>query len=401
MKLRSGKVTGDVLLNFLAALIPIIVLQLIIYPRVAAGVDADKYGLMITIYSFMSMISLSLGNVVNNIRLINLKEYENNKIVGDYNFIILFFVIVNAAIIIVGTIYYEPQIDILSIILILLASTFLLLDEYLEVAFRIELNYKRILENRMCLTIGYLIGFILFFMTSRWEYIFLFGQIGSFVFIISHTLLLREPFVKTKLFKKVSRDIIFLLGASIVGNAMSYADKLLLYPLLGGRQVAIYYTAAIIGKMVSMAITPITGVMLSYISHKNYVSKEIFHRVIFIGVLVSVIGYIVCIVITKPILMILYPQWMEVAMKYVPLTTLAVVISAFCSLINPFVMKFCNMYWQTVISLISTGMYLASSIVLLHFFGLMGFCCGTVLGYMVKLGISIFVYYKHNKNFVS
>ena len=112
----------------------------------------------------------------------------------------------------------------------------------------------------------------------------------------------------------------------------------------------------------------------------------------------AVVGYFICFIITKPILEILYPQWLDTAMEIVPVTILSTVIASFCSLINPFALKYCSIHWQVIINFISIGSYVVMSLILVKYYGLIGFCWGTVVGYIVKLLITIFIYFTKNKN---
>ena len=77
------KIVLDMFLNIIAATVPVAVLQLVVYPVTAKNIGGNEYGLMLTIYSVWIMISNSLGNVLNNIRLLYDKDYKDDK--GDFN----------------------------------------------------------------------------------------------------------------------------------------------------------------------------------------------------------------------------------------------------------------------------------------------------------------------------
>ena len=397
MQLKKRKIVSDVLLNFISALLPIIILQFIVYPIVARNTSNDEYGLMITIYSLLCMVAFSLGNVTNNIRLITQNKYEQSKFQGDFNVLLIVFSVVDIAIISFGTIFYEGAMDFVSIIMIVVSSILLLLDEYLEVYFRINLNFRKVLYNRFSLTIGYIVGTTLFIITKHWEFIYIGGQLASFLFLATNTPLLKEPLKTTAFFKETLKDCSALIGASLLSNAMNYADKLLLYPLIGGVGVAIYYAASLLGKMISMAISPVTSVVLSYISQYDSIKNHAVLKLLKYGVLICGVGYIATLIVTKPILIFLYPDWVNEAMEIVPVITLATIISAMCGLLNPFVLKFCKTSWQIVINTMSTIIYIVAALALISPFGLIGFCWGTVMGCASKLIIMLLVYFYVNR----
>ena len=188
-----------------------------------------------------------------------------------------------------------------------------------------------------------------------------------------------------------------LLSAVFLSNIMNYADKMILFPILGGTLVSIYYTATILGKIVGMVVTPISSVILSYISKRDNLERKKFNRVLLVGICVCTIGYCICMLISKFILGILFPQWVDQVMEYIPITTIALSLNAMCSIIHPFVLKFCDMKWQIVINGVSSMTYLACSLIFLQISGLTGFCIGTVIGYLSKVMLLIFIYYKFKK----
>jgi hypothetical protein len=63
-------------------------------------------------------------------------------------------------------------------------------------------------------------------------------------------------------------------------------------------------------------------------------------------------------------------------------------------MIQPFVLKFCDIKWQILISAVGLITYFCASLVLWKFFGLFGFCYGTAIGMLAKLILMLAIYYK-------
>ena len=103
---KNKKIILDMILNIIAATIPVAVLQLIVYPITAKNIGGDEYGLMLTIYSVWIMISNSLGNVLNNVRLLWNGEYEEGEIKGDFNILLIQWGVINAVIIGAVIVFY-------------------------------------------------------------------------------------------------------------------------------------------------------------------------------------------------------------------------------------------------------------------------------------------------------
>ena len=199
------------------------------------------------------------------------------------------------------------------------------------------------------------------------------------------------------LYDTVNRDVNLYTIATFSNSSMSYADKLVLYPLMGGHVVSIYYTATILGKIVSMVSGPITSVILSYISKWNRDKKSIFSKVLILGGGLAIIGYVITMLISRPVIELLFPQWLDEVMIYIPITTFAIVIQTLNSFLNPFILKFYDIKWQIVINIISVSVYFLGSLILWHFYGMIGFCVGTIVGHAAKTLIMVLLHFNAEK----
>ena len=273
---KKWKFILDMGLNIGAVSAPIAILQLLIYPYLAKHLSAEEYGLMITMYSMWIVVSNSIGNVLNNIRLLRSSEYEENSLQGDFPLILYKWGGINVIIILIASIFYLKGFFLINILYSILIATLILLKSYFEVGLRIKLNYVAILFNGLLQSAGFVIGLCVFYFTGVWQAVFIFGFSFCVCFTILKTGMLKEQSKKTMLYDTVNRDVNLYTIATFSNSSMSYADKLVLYPLMGGHVVSIYYTATILGKIVSMVSGPITSVILSYISKWNRDKKSIF-----------------------------------------------------------------------------------------------------------------------------
>lgn len=393
--LQKKTIIYDVVLNLAAVVMPLALLQLLVYPQVAKHIAGQEYGLMLTIYSVWIMIPNSVGNVFNNIKLLRFPEYQKHGIQGDFPVLISRWLSIILVIVFVAIWFYYGSFTITHIITGTFIGFLIFLNAYLSVWFRIELNYLSVLINSVCLSVGYLAGYIVFRMTGAWEWIFLLGYLFSCLFCVVKTPLLREPYQKTILYPAVKKDSVSLIIASVIGNLINCADKLVLYPLMGGMAVSVYYTATILGKITGMLTGPINSVALSYITRWDKNKAGIFTKVLYAGLAICLLGYVVAILMARSVIGFLFPQWLEQVMEIIPLTTATVMLGVLTSILQPFVLKYCKLQWQTIISAVSSIVYFASALALWHYFGLKGFCVGTILGILVKLVLMITVYFKN------
>lgn len=380
MKIR---VLYNIILNIIASAFPIAVLQLLIYPVLAKDMQAEQYGLMLTVYSVWMMVSNSLGNVLNNIRLLRAVEYEERNLRGDFPVILFKWTVFNILVIFLLSVFYFRETNILNIFFCILIAVLVLLKSYFEVEFRIKLDYTAVFVNNILQGIGFLAGILLFQLTHIWQLVFLFGNLFGLIFVLRKSSIKKEPCVRTELYNEIKRDSNMLAIATFGLSIMSYSDKMVLYPLMGGYAVSIYYTATIVGKIVGMLSGPITSVILSYISKWDKGQEKIFSKVLMIGGVTALMGYGITIVASRIIISVLFPQWFDDVMIYLPITTAAVVIQALNSFLSPFVLKFYDMKWQIVINVASASVYFVGALFLWKYFGMTGFCIGTILGHLI------------------
>lgn len=394
---KKAKFTCDVMLNIISVAIPLAVLQLVIYPLSAQRLDGDEYGLMLTIYSVWMLVSETMGYVLNNVKLLRYPQYEEENIEGDFPIMVRNWDIVNAVVSCIIIMAYCGSINLQHGLLGLVIAAIITLRTYVEVGFRITLDYMSMVIKNVVLALGFFAGFGLFCLTGVWELIFLLGYGFSCIFCVVKTGLLKEKPVKTKYYKTVSREAYSLMAARLISNLIGYADRLLVYPLMGGMAVSIYYTATVLGKIVTTATSATENVILSYVTKWDKSKANYFYKLILVATGLAAVGYFATVLVSRPIIGFLFPQWVDQVMVYVPVTTVAIMIGVISSTLTPFVMKFCNLKWQIAINGIGAGMYFLAAIVLWWFFGLMGFCWGTVIGAAVKLAVLIIVYYRVNK----
>lgn len=374
----------DSILNIIAAAVPLVILQLVVLPLLGVKLGDKEYGLIITLISLFTLFSFPFGIVLNNVRLLLDKDYHLGNLDGDFNFLLIVSSIISSILVIVGTVYYEKDFSFINIILMVVISCLNLFREYMLVSFRLKLNYKSILINNILLGIGYIIGTGIFYITSYWHFIYIVGSGISLIYIMKNSNLLKESYGVTEKFKSTLYKSFILYCSSFLKTLVSYADKLLLFPLLGPEAVAIYYTANILGKIISMVINPVSSVILSYLSSENNGIFKFKSFVVIISI-ISFVGYFVTIIISKPILDLLYPNWASESFKLIYITTASTIIEIICSIIHPFILKYNNINWQIVISTANLIVYVVCAMLFYYSSGLKGFCFGILIATIIKL----------------
>ena len=394
------KIAINIIQSLFSTFLPLFGLQFIILPVIAKSISADQYGQLLLIISLINLFSISFGNVLNNSRLIRNSEYKFDSDYGDYKILLIVFALINLLFFSFALYFFNTKIE-LSLVdftILVLSSTLLLIVSYSSVEFRLYLNYWNILLDGAALLVGYFIGFIVFLLTNNWVYIFFTGYLLSFIFNISKTRILFEPLKQSPIFRNTVNQSLLLLISGFLVSLGAYADRLLIYPLLGSEMLTIYYISTIFGKTITMGISPITSVLLTYLSQLKSFSKKNFKLLLSMITLLGIIAYFTIIVFSRVLLSFLYPQYSSKAMEFVPVTSMATVVSMVAGFLNPIILRFTHTRWQLYINTFHIILYVVLSYSLQVEFGLMGFCYSILISNMLRLVFILLVYYLHRES---
>lgn len=393
---KVWSIAKDMFINILSSMIPTIVLQLIVLPFVSKELSQEIYGNMVSIVAINTVVAITLGNVWNNVRLLLQEKYNKAKSYGDFGILILGSSILCVIVVVACIAVMGLAESILDYVLIAIISVLALLHGYVIVVFRLNLDFIRLFINNLMLSAGYFVGYLLLlFFDMKWQWVYIFGYSFSIAYTLLHSSLLQEGIRKTKLFPEAVREGTTLLIATGIGNFLNYSDRIILNPMLGGEGVTIYYVSTLIGKLVSMVVSPINAVILSYLAKIEKLSKRLEDGMLVINLGVCTVGYIVCMLCSKIILKFLYPEYYIKAMEYVPITTMTAMVIVFCSVVSPFVLKFCSRMWQAIINLVVLVFYLLFAILGYTFLQLQGFCIGILMAYTIKAIVLVVILKRH------
>lgn len=371
----------DVLLNLAATVAMSGVMQLLIYPYLSRMLGADEYGKFLTLIGISNIVATTLGNSLNNVRLLRETDYRGKS--GDFHLIALFSELsVLFVIPIVALLFHENAISTLLIFAISFLTCF---RSYYSVGYRIILNYRKLLVQSLIYCAGGVSGLLLVKMTGLWQWPFIFAEVAAGIYTYRTCGLVHEPLQRTSLWKVTVRDYGYLIFTTLVANAITYLDRLLLYPLLGGQNVSIYYTATFFGKTVGIVLTPMAGVLLSYYAKRTSITRRQFWQQNGVLILFCALFYFLTFKLSEPITGFLYPTLIDSSKNYLQVGNLAAIILAASSIVQPSVLKFCKTVYQPIIQIVHLAVYISLGLFFLHQWGLMGFCVAALLANTIKL----------------
>ena len=383
----------DMTINLLSTALSVALLNLVVYPILAPKIGAESYGQMQSIMSVVYVIGGTLGITLCSTRLILNFEYKEKQAEGDFNYILIVSLFIVSLILpLLLLLLFSKSLSYADYFLVLLIGLLNCIANYSVVGFRLIIDYKAILISKLFGCCGYLVGFLLFFVFYKWELIFIAALLAENLYYTVKTDIYKESYKRTFLFRKTVQSYINLGTASFLEKLLTYFDKLMIYPLLGGEAVTIYYVASIFGKIIIMIVEPIAHVILSYLAKEKTVSKTIWKKVLLLAFLSCSLMFILGNILSVPVIKILYPQWFDVAVKYVPICTFCLVVSAFIGLIYPLTLKTFEPYKQIIINGFSVIGYGVFIILLYKNYGIYGCCYALLVSQAIKLSTIMFFY---------
>lgn len=391
MMINKKKVLGDIVFNIAGSLILTATLQLIIYPLLSKNLGDFKFGSLLTIIGISNVLGSMIGVSLNNVRLLNDNFYKQNKNEDFLPLISRNSILITFAMGICLIILYK-QVTIFESIIILLIPILTMMRSFMNIYYRIDLNFKLILLHMLITSVGYVVGLIIYRLISIWPLVFLSGETFALIFALKTTSFKNEKYKKSNNYNRIKKESNLLITSNLISNLLVYLDRIIINPFLGAANVSVYFIASLIGKTMGIVLQPISSIILTYISKFN----EKRGNLVFIylnGIIIisSVIAFFIGIPLSPIIIKILYPENFNNAVGYFNIANLGAILSIAGTLLQPVTLKYCPLWWQSAIQFIYIVIYLVLCIVLMKSKHLYGFCIANVISNIIRYLMIFFV----------
>ncbi len=393
MNISKKAFVGDMFINMVAAAIPVAVLNIVVYPLLAANIPTEDYGTLTTCVGLINFVNGIWGSSVSYTRLLDKSEgllKKNYSVLLSISSVLA--VLMNAAMLyITGCILAN-----ISVVMLSLCVFLIILNNYLIVEYRLVLSYKKILLSNVFSSVGYVIGFGVLALTGykRWEWVFLFGYGTAVVYNLLTTSIWKGPVSIDAAIKPLAKDTGVLVITSSISGASTYLDKLIVYPLLGATVMAYYQTASIIAKIIPMFAAAISNVMLSYLIKIRAISKKTYWLYLLVLCVISAIGILICNLVVPPVIRTLYPTYYDNCLQIIPYANLIAILHMFYSFVFPFSLRYAKRNRQFLIQIGRLIPYLILALLLIKSNGLTGFCYATIISQFIQIVIVVLISFR-------
>ena len=258
---RLKRISGDFVINILASVIYTFARQIVVFPLLAARLSDGEYGTLLTLMGLATVCTAMIGISLNNIRLIEDSRYQERGLLGDFNFLCLLGGVVSVVFAaVLRRLFALPAVTAVLLAAYLVVSN---LYQYATAFFRLALNFKRTLLCNTLMSAAYCAAALVFATAELWPAVFLIGEGAGLLYAARTTPLFREPLTRTPLFSSTAMALLTYMATNLIANLLNYADRMILYPVLGAESVSYYSVASFFGKSAGIVMTPIAAVRRS------------------------------------------------------------------------------------------------------------------------------------------
>lgn len=379
--------------NILASIIYLAALQLLIYPLLGRTMPADEYGRVLLLMGFCNIFAVVYGTALYNTRLVTNLNYEKKQLNGDFNPLFMIACLCNVATIFAVTYIFDDAFSTVDTALVAMLSIMEMFRNYYAVRYTLALDFKKILMQNVWYCIGAILGVLLYSqLHTHWIIPFMMGTLAACIYNIVHAEIKQDKLMWTPIVKNTIGVYIFLMLSLLLSNITSYLDRLVLYPFMGGSDVAIYTTAVFFGKSLSIFLNPLTNVLMAYFAKKDSISLSSFVKQAVLFLAMGVAFFLFTLTgVAEWATGILYPTLIAGAIPYMTVGNLSAIILGVSIMMQPAVMKFCKAKWQPIIQGVNIAIAFGLGILWLKDYGLIGFCWASVLAGAIKVGMLLIV----------
>ncbi len=377
-------ITGDFMYSMMGLIVMNGVIQLALYPFLSKQLGTDEFGVVLTLISLISIMGSTFGTAANYSRMVTRMKGQDSN--GDYN-IFLLLIAVLSVFVSIGGLMWLHKFSVIAEVGYLILMVVTVLRYYSDVEFRLNLNYKRFFIFYLLISIGYLAGIGLFFITHSWIIAMLCGECLAVGFVVvTGSIYKGNLFKRSEYFKDNMRSLLILSGTELIAAVILNADRLILQAIDGGTSVTIFYAATLIGKMVSLISTPLNGVIIGYLTkYEGGIKKSSFVKLCIGSIAGSFIINVLCFGVSFVFVRIMYAEIFDQVKPYLWFANLGQVFYFIANTLTVILLRFTDEKYQLIINILFLIVFVVIAIPMTLGFGLWGMAIALVAVNLIKI----------------
>lgn len=374
--IKKKKITKDLFYSITAVGLMNAVLQFIVYPIINNKVGAAAFGDMLFFLGVVSVLSPSFGIAANNTRLL-LAERDTAKN-GDFVFALSIFSVISAIVGIIVSIYRGNSF--LGAVLFIYIIVITMFRNYSSVEYRLKLNYKIQFVFYLILSIGYILGTLLFFVIKRWELVYIIGETAAVAFVVLTGQIFSNIRVYSERKNSIFKNALTLSANYIITNLMLNLDRIVLLNFVGNEAVSQYYVLSLMGKTIAIISGPLNGILIGYLTKgEEKIKRKGFYKMGGILFAAGCLFLTACVVVTPIYIKIMYPNLYGEVISLNFIVNLSQIFYFLAGIVVVVTLTVCSAKSILIIQIIYSIVFIILSVALTSWRGISGFAYAAVI----------------------
>lgn len=383
-KLKLHNISKDLLYSVAGLCLMNGVIQFAVNPYLQSRMGSERFGVMLSLISVLSVLSISFGTSFNYSRVLaSTKKHDCNS---DYFLMLIMSVAVIIPVCIVSQIIID-KFAIAALVGYIILTVFTTFRYYGDVNFRLDVNFRGFFAYYAIMAAGYLAGIALYGITHSWIIAYMMGEAAAVVFVAIRGRIFRcNPFRRSEFFADHLKSSGALFVSNLITSLLANFDRPFILMTIDANSVTVFYAATLIGKVIALLTTPLNGVVISYLAkYDGKISKRIFTYLFAAALAGTAAISLVCILASFPFVKLMYPNVYEEAKPLIPVAIIGQVFFFISGTLMVVLLRFTEEKLQYIINGIYFVIYIFACIIGAKVNGLAGFAAGILIANFSRL----------------
>ena len=360
------------------------VIQVVLYPYLTKQMGADRFGDVLSLISVVAIMGTTFGTAANYSRVVSATKRKIQN--GDYNIFMIMIAVVSIAVSLVAMLVMR-QFTVWGYIGFYILMVATVLRYYADVEFRLNTNYKRFFIFYLLISIGYVVGVVLYPMTHSWIMAMLLGELAAVVYVVCVGTIFRRPYLKkSDDFNGNMKSVLLLSGTELIAALILNVDRLMLQYFEGGTAVTIFYTASLAGKIVSLVSVPLNGVVIGHLAkYEGKLSSKVFAGICGGGILFGLAVNAVCVAVSYVFVKLMYPDVFPMAEPYFGMANAGQVFYFVSNTLTVVLLRFTDEKYQLYINIAYLLIFMIFAFPMVIFWGIWGMAIALLIVNLIKI----------------
>ena len=247
---------------------------------------------------------------------------------------------------------------------------------YGNTEYRFTLDFKKQFVFYLVLSIGYVVGLLLFWMTKQWYWVFIIGETMAVLYVV----FTGNIFGKQKgqelenRFQQILKSSVLLSVSYLVTNLLLNLDRFILLYMIDSNAVSQYYVLSLLGKTAAIVSGPVNSVIIGYITKDDTkIRFKSYLKGVALLLGVGALFVVACSIVTPIYIKLLYPNLYGAVEQLNVIVNAAQIIYFVTNVLLIIILTMCDIKWQFIIQVIYAIVFICSAIMLTKSGGLAGF----------------------------